>query len=195
LYKPYQIDIDSIITKQASKWMCSKQCACSTSGSDPWTSKTESDLNEFDRTKENAADKVPLHFVAPDPQPNEVIFNSFSDCFYLWKQDWNGVALDTPTDWDASAQADFEAIDSAFTSIELVEYMWLAEACNGVCTMGLFSFSGVQADGIPDKSCQEVAAAMFSHNGDMILGWLAAGTAITCVAWVVQLTLCCEYKR
>ena len=27
-YRPYQAAIDNVIVPQASKWMCSKQCAC-----------------------------------------------------------------------------------------------------------------------------------------------------------------------
>jgi len=112
LYKPYQVDIDTKIIPYAQKWMCSQQCACLKDGNEqPWLDISEDDLKtKYGRTndqndKDDTDGTVRLHFITADVV--EVPFNSFSDCYYEWKNDWNGVKDDTPALWESSAQADF----------------------------------------------------------------------------------------
>lgn len=198
LYRPYKEDIDGVIVPMTSKWMCSKQCACDETQSLTWSQMTEGDLNNFQRTKDqldldDTDGTVRLHFIARSNM-NETIFNSFADCFYEWKSDWSGNQGEVPRNWEASAQADFERINNVFSSIELVEYLWLKKQCNGICKYGIFTFAGVTSDGVPERECQEVASDLFAQSGPMIWGWLMAGTIVTLVAFVIQLTLCCRYK-
>lgn len=63
-----------------------------------------------------------------DPQTNtdQVIYTTFADCFYEWRSDWEREGSQTgvaPTGWTQVAQADFEALESAFTSTDLAEYL------------------------------------------------------------------------
>jgi len=192
----------------ASKWMCSKQCGCDENAARPWSlngGQTEDKLKKLGRTHiqtdlDDTDGTVRLHFInketnAAKPVDNqEVIFNSFADCFYDWKNEWSGKKGDVPVNWEKSAQDDFEAIDAVFTSVELVEYLWLTEQCNGICEYGLFSFAGVTGDGPPTKECQTVAKNLFNDSGPMIIAWLSSGVFVTFFAMILSLPLCVTYK-
>jgi len=160
---------------------------------------TEADLVKLDRTK-NAADTddtdgtVRLNFL-PAANLDEEIFSSFADCFYTWKSEWSGEKGDVPTAWDPAAQTDFELIDSVFPTIDLVEFLWLSEECNGICDSGLFSFAGVTADGIPEKSCKSATSVLFARNGETVFGWLIVATIFTGLAWLIHLSMCCPFKK
>jgi len=92
-------------------------------------------------------------FVTVDADGNnvegETTYKAFADCFYEWKSEWNGEAGVVPTDWNADAQTDFEAIASKFISIDMMEFLWLSEACNGICKSGLFGFASILEDKQP----------------------------------------------
>lgn len=119
-------------------------------------------MNDADNT-------VRLDFVTlpSDGSPDVFTYEAFADCFYQWKTDWedpdgpNSQFRVTPEGWESSAQGDFEGINEVFDSIDLAEYMMLAERCNGVCKQGLFAFAGVIAGGIPDVTCANVMAPSF----------------------------------
>lgn len=131
----------------------------------------------------------------PKTNTEEEIFSSFADCFYEWKSEWNGEKNDVPTAWDPTAQADFELIDSVFPAIDLVEFLWLSEGCNGICNTGLFSFAGVTADGVPSLTCKAIASKLFARNGETVFGWLIVATIFSALAWLVHLSMCCPFKK
>lgn len=158
------------------KWMCSAQCACVDTYKATWEALDDNTLTDRQRTKTAAPQGqtlatnglVPLRFiqeevVAEGQDPTEFTYNSFADCFYEWKGEWNGEPGQTSENlgWKREAQEDFERINTVFDTIDMVEFLWLSETCHGVCSTGIFSFSGVLVDGRPSLECQKVVAARF----------------------------------
>jgi hypothetical protein len=174
MFSGYVSDIDTVLVPMSSKWMCSKQCACENSNKAPWSGYTEPQLNGFARTKinsdlDNTDGTVKLEFinltnVTTDPE----VYIAFADCFYEWKSDWekaDSLVGVTPLGWEASAQSDFEAINSIFGSIDMIEVLATAYQCNGICTQGLFAFARSIVDGVPDKTCASEVSESFVRRG------------------------------
>lgn len=89
MFEQYVSNIDDVLVPMASKWMCSKQCACETQWEGPWTSQSETALAKFGRTNiqtdTNDSDgTVRLDFVQVPVGSDATVFvyEAFADCFY-----------------------------------------------------------------------------------------------------------------
>ena len=206
VFSDYATDIDGELGDISSKWMCSKQCPCNTTDATIYnpTNYTEAALNKYGRTRSTPAagsNLVQLHFpeVSTDATKAKADYypTTFFDCYFDWEEDWKALKSkrgETPTGWQADAQADFEALSAKVESFDLLEYLEVQYNCSGFCKTPLFFFALPAKEGQPQEKCLLSIRDEMLLNGVSIARANGAAAVFFLITWLLQYCLWFKFK-